>query len=62
MFLNIEANRSFNDISQYPIFPWIIHEYGTKFDLNDKTMFRNLSLPIGVINKHRNKRLKVKQE
>lgn len=30
MFLNIMGNRSFNDLSQYPIFPWVISEYGTK--------------------------------
>ncbi len=30
MFLNIMANRSFNDLSQYPIFPWIISDYSTK--------------------------------
>ena len=23
MWLNIYANRSFNDLSQYPVFPWI---------------------------------------
>ena len=25
MLLNIQANRSFNDISQYPVFPWVLH-------------------------------------
>lgn len=28
MYLNSAANRSFNDLSQYPIFPWILAEYG----------------------------------
>ena len=27
MWLNIFSNRSYNDISQYPIFPWILSEY-----------------------------------
>jgi len=29
MFLNTIANRSFNNLSQYPIFPWIISDYST---------------------------------
>ena len=27
MWLNILANRSYNDISQYPVFPWILSNY-----------------------------------
>ena len=27
MWLNIYGNRSYNDISQYPIFPWILGSY-----------------------------------
>ena len=27
LMINILANRSFNDLSQYPIFPWIISDY-----------------------------------
>ena len=30
IFLNIMGNRNFNDMSQYPIFPWVISEYGIK--------------------------------
>ena len=30
MILNTMANRSFNDLSQYPIFPWIISDYSSK--------------------------------
>lgn len=29
MFLNTISNRSFNDLSQYPVFPWIISDYST---------------------------------
>ncbi|CAM6005869.1 unnamed protein product [Sphagnum balticum] len=29
MMINTIANRSFNDISQYPVFPWIISDYTT---------------------------------
>lgn len=34
-FINITANRSHNDLSQYPIFPWIIHNYDLPFDLRN---------------------------
>ena len=27
MWLNIFGNRSFNDLSQYPVFPWILNNY-----------------------------------
>lgn len=30
MMLNTMANRSFNDLSAYPVFPWIIAEYTEK--------------------------------
>lgn len=32
IFLNIAGNRSFNDISQYPIIPWIISEFTKKIN------------------------------
>ena len=46
MWLNIFAGRSFNDLTQYPVFPWIITNYQTeKLTEND---FRNLSIPVGM--------------
>ena len=27
LFLNMASGRSFNDLSQYPVFPWIIADY-----------------------------------
>ena len=54
MWLNIFGGRSYNDISQYPVFPWIISDYQREkikeSDLKtDKTLFRDLSLPLGMI-------------
>jgi factor associated with neutral sphingomyelinase activation len=57
-FINITANRSHNDLSQYPIFPWIIHNFDIPFDVKNHEMYRDLSKPIGAINKHRLKKLK----
>ena len=47
MWLNIFAGRSFNDLTQYPVFPWIITNYQTD-ELNEKNDFRNLSIPVGM--------------
>ena len=27
LFLNFAASRSFNDASQYPVFPWVVSDY-----------------------------------
>ena len=51
MFLNFMANRSFNDITQYPVLPWVISNYkGSKLDLKDPSVYRDLSKPIGALN------------
>ena len=48
MWLNIYSGRSFNDLTQYPVFPWIISNYkGEKFE--EENDLRNLSMPIGMI-------------
>ena len=54
MWLNIFGGRSYNDISQYPIFPWILSDYKRdsikESDLySDKTLYRDLNLPLGMI-------------
>ncbi|XP_040150983.1 neurobeachin-like protein 1 isoform X2 [Anopheles arabiensis] len=51
MHLNTIAGRSYNDLSQYPVFPWILADYTSEvLDLNDPRSFRDLSKPIGVVN------------
>lgn len=41
MFLNREAGRSFMDLTQYPVFPWVIQDYGSaSLDLSDPQTFR----------------------
>ena len=29
MYLNIMGHRSFNDLTQYPVFPWVIADYSS---------------------------------
>jgi len=54
MHLNLEAGRSFQDLTQYPVFPWLIQDYiSTTLDLDDPTVFRDLSKPIGALNAER---------
>ena len=51
MWINIFGNRSFRDMSQYPVFPWIITDYKTDtFEeiINNKTI-RNFKLPMGLL-------------
>lgn len=41
MFLNRQAGRSFKDLTQYPIFPWIIQDYtSSRLDLQNPATFR----------------------
>lgn len=50
MELNTIAGRSYNDLSQYPVFPWIISDYESdKIDLNNPGIYRDLSKPIGAL-------------
>ncbi|KAJ6254398.1 beige/beach-related [Anaeramoeba flamelloides] len=63
MKLNTFAGRTFNDLSQYPIFPWIISNYETeKLDLNDIKNYRDLSKPVGIINPDHTEILQLKYE
>eukprot|EP01065_Artemidia_motanka_P019820 TRINITY_DN2369_c0_g1_i3.p1 TRINITY_DN2369_c0_g1~~TRINITY_DN2369_c0_g1_i3.p1 ORF type:complete len:2399 (+),score=770.88 TRINITY_DN2369_c0_g1_i3:113-7309(+) len=49
--LNTIAGRTFNDINQYPVFPWILADYGSdSIDLSDPAVYRDLSLPVGALN------------
>uniref|UniRef100_A0A915E734 BEACH domain-containing protein n=1 Tax=Ditylenchus dipsaci TaxID=166011 RepID=A0A915E734_9BILA len=50
MYLNTLAGRSYNDLSQYPVFPWILKDYDSdQLDLTNPTKtFRDLSRPMGA--------------
>ncbi|XP_074539600.1 neurobeachin-like protein 2 isoform X1 [Halichoeres trimaculatus] len=51
MQLNTIAGRTYNDLSQYPVFPWVLCDYTSPvLDLEDPSVFRDLSKPIGVVN------------
>uniref|UniRef100_H3HCX9 BEACH domain-containing protein n=1 Tax=Phytophthora ramorum TaxID=164328 RepID=H3HCX9_PHYRM len=51
MALNTFAGRSFNDLTQYPVFPWVLSNYeDSTLDLSDPHNFRDLSKPVGALN------------
>jgi hypothetical protein len=55
MGLNCLAGRSFNDICQYPVMPWVLSNYTSEEvpDLTDRSNFRDLSKPMGALNEQR---------
>jgi hypothetical protein len=54
MTLNHIAGRSFQDLSQYPVMPWVLTDFTSrKLDLTNPRVFRDLSLPIGALNPKR---------
>ena len=54
MALNTISGRSFNDLCQYPVMPWIISQYDKNtIDLNDPLNYRDLSKPVGALNEIR---------
>uniref|UniRef100_A0A0N5AYU9 Putative neurobeachin homolog n=1 Tax=Syphacia muris TaxID=451379 RepID=A0A0N5AYU9_9BILA len=56
MFLNTVAGRTYNDLNQYPIFPWVLANYTSEtLDINEASNFRDLSKPIGALNEARRK-------
>ncbi|CAK9224782.1 unnamed protein product [Sphagnum troendelagicum] len=51
MQLNTLAGRTYNDMTQYPVFPWVLADYTSQvLDLSNPAVFRDLSKPIGALN------------
>uniref|UniRef100_A0A914HM60 WD repeat and FYVE domain-containing protein 3 n=1 Tax=Globodera rostochiensis TaxID=31243 RepID=A0A914HM60_GLORO len=51
MYLNTLAGRSYNDLSQYPVFPWVLADYDSdRLDLTNPASFRDFSMPMGAQN------------
>jgi hypothetical protein len=49
MMVNNMAGRTFNDLTQYPVFPWVLADYTSEdLDLEDPATFRDLSKPMGA--------------
>ena len=51
MQLNTISGRTYNDLSQYPVFPWILLDYTSEeLRLDDPAVYRDLSKPVGALN------------
>ena len=51
LYCNLAAGRSFNDLTQYPVFPWVLSDYTSpSLDLADPGVYRDLSRPVGALN------------
>lgn len=49
MLVNTMAGRTFNDLTQYPVFPWVLADYtSNELDLTNPATFRDLSKPMGA--------------
>ena len=47
--LNLLAGRSYSDLNQYPVMPWVLADYTSpRLDLNSGATFRDLSRPMGA--------------
>ncbi|EAY02572.1 Beige/BEACH domain containing protein [Trichomonas vaginalis G3] len=54
MHLNIMSGRTFNDLTQYPILPWVFSDFiDPSFSLDKPEKYRDLNKPLGVMNKER---------
>ena len=58
MALNTFANRTYNDLTQYPVFPWVLNDYHSEtINIHDPSVYRDLSKPIGALNEKRLKNI-----
>ena len=54
MQINMFAGRTYNDLTQYPVFPWVLQDYDKEeINLNDPSIYRDLSKPMGAQGKAR---------
>lgn len=61
MLLNKFSGRTYNDLNQYFVFPWVLKDYHSdKIDLTNPDIYRDLSKPIGALNPDKLRRYKEK--
>ncbi|XP_065915844.1 protein FAN-like isoform X2 [Dysidea avara] len=54
LYLNNQGSRTFSDLTQYPVFPWVISDYTSDIlDLTNPKTFRDLTKPIGALTEKR---------
>lgn len=61
--LNKYSGRTYQDMNQYPVFPWVLAEYKTSsLNLEDKKFFRNLAFPVSIQSETKRKYIMQKYE
>ena len=50
MRINLMSNRSFKDVNQYPIFPWIISDYSLISDNKKKKEIKSIKDFLNIYN------------
>lgn len=55
MYLNSCAGRSCVDLTQYPVFPWVLQDYTSEElqDLEDPSIYRDFTKPMGAMGERR---------
>ena len=54
MALNSVAGRTYNDLTQYPVFPWVLRDYDShSLRVYDPAVYRDLSKPMGALTEPR---------
>ena len=54
MLINTMAGRTFNDLTQYPVFPWVLADYTSdELDLTNPKTFRDLAKSMGCQTRER---------
>lgn len=49
MLVNTIAGRTFNDLTQYPVFPFVLRDYTSEtLDLSDSSIYRDFGKPMGA--------------
>lgn len=63
MYLNRHAGRTYNDLTQYPVFPWILSDYrSSRLNLSDPSIYRDLSKPMGALGASRSSKFRAQYE
>ncbi|GAB5029584.1 wd repeat and fyve domain-containing protein 3 [Nannochloropsis oceanica] len=59
MHLNALAGRSVHDLTQYPVFPWVLSDYtSVDLDLTNPSVYRDLRKPMGALGETRAKQFR----
>ena len=63
MILNTLSGRTYNDLAQYPIYPWILSDYcSEEIDFNNSNIYRDFNYPIYAQNEQARDNLELKYE